>query len=392
MKKLGLFIFDHLISTIILLLVIFLSVYFFVKYPYNTSKVYYKANIETSMEVSEIDKDFFMSKLKKEDGTYSYSTFSSEDFFNSKDVKITKEGNVVTIYSPATFFISSSSSLSSDETSYKRFYNVLNLIFVKKSQGNTILATEEIIGKQADPLLSSLVGLAIGVVIIGVSYFFISRKYERTNIYDKKEVFKSPFSLSYWKCAINSITKLRIFDMCFIAILFALQLILKLVSIPSGFANLSLGVNFLVFASLAMMYGPFWGLIIGLASDVLGFFIFGSTGAFNVLYSVQAMLTGFTYGIFLYRTKFSFAKCFYSRLIVNIILNAIMGTALWGMPSVANFTEFSQYKTFFLYYELPKNIIYLIPQTILLFVYLKTIIPLLKGRKIIPESIINDIK
>ena len=59
--------------------------------------------------------------------------------------------------------------------------------------------------------------------------------------------------------------------MCLIAVLFALQILMKFVSIPSGFANLGIGLTYLIFAYICLIYGPIWGLIIGCGSDIVGF-------------------------------------------------------------------------------------------------------------------------
>ena len=43
-----------------------------------------------------------------------------------------------------------------------------------------------------------------------------------------------------------------------------------------------------------------------------------------------------------------------------------------------------------MYISLPKNIIFLIPQAILMFMFLKMIKPILKGRKIVPERLLGN--
>ena len=75
------------------------------------------------------------------------------------------------------------------------------------------------------------------------------------------------------------------------------------------------------------------------------------------------------------------------RCIVNIVINAIFGSYLWG--EVSNLT-FEGVRDYFMYISLPKNIIFLIPQAILMFMFLKMIKPILKGRKIVPESLLGN--
>ena len=180
---------------------------------------------------------------------------------------------------------------------------------------------------------------------------------------------------------------MKVFDLCFISLLFALQMLCKLIVIPTGFANLGIGITYLVFVFICMVYGPIWGLVIGFFRDILGFFIFPNGSFFYFGYTIQAMLTGFVYGLFLYRGKLSFSRCLFARIIVNIVINAIFGSYLWG--EVSNLT-FEGVRDYFMYISLPKNIIFLIPQAILMFMFLKMIKPILKGRKIVPESLLGN--
>ena len=197
--------------------------------------------------------------------------------------------------------------------------------------------------------------------------------------YDSGKIFKTPFSRKYWDKAIGSVRDMKIFDMCLIAILFALQLLMKFISIPSGFANLGLGLTYLIFAYICLIYGPIWGLIIGFSSDIFGFIM--KPTIFHPGYTLQAMLTGFVYGLFLYKTDLKFSKVLLCRIIINIFLNGIFGAFLWG--SYADLTLDATI-TYMNVVCLPKNIIYLIPQSALLYFFLKVSVPLLIKRNIVP--------
>jgi ECF transporter S component (folate family) len=168
--------------------------------------------------------------------------------------------------------------------------------------------------------------------------------------------------------------------MCLIAVLFALQLCLKLVSLPSGFSNLGIGLTYLIFSTIAMIYGPIWALIIGFLSDVIGFYIIPTGGVFHLGFTLQAMLSGFLYAIFLYKTDLRFSKVLLCRLIINILINGIYGAIL--MSSILGF-DFAGTVTYMLSVALPKNIIYLFPQAILMYYFLKGLSPVLKRRNII---------
>ena len=173
--------------------------------------------------------------------------------------------------------------------------------------------------------------------------------------------------------------------MCFLrSILFALQLLMKLISIPSGFSNLGLGLTYLIFAYICLIYGPIWGLIIGGASDIFGFIM--KPTIFHPGYTLQAMLTGFVYGLCLYRTDLKLSKVLLCRIIVNILLNGIFGAFLWG-----SYAELTREATITYMYAvtLPKNIIYLIPQSILLYGFLKMAVPMLTKKNIVPKGVIQ---
>ena len=149
-----------------------------------------------------------------------------------------------------------------------------------------------------------------------------------------------------------------------------MMLVCKLIPIPSGFGNLGLSFTYLFFSMISMIYGPIAGLVIGIFSDVLGYFIGGASGMFFPGYTLDAMLAGFVYGLCFYKTKLTFAKCLYARLIVNLFVNVVMGSLWYCIVYVGDFT-FDSYLTYVTIISLPKNLIYLLPQTILLFIVLR---------------------
>ena len=86
-----------------------------------------------------------------------------------------------------------------------------------------------------------------------------------------------------------------------------------------------------------MIYGPIAGLVIGIFSDVLGYFIGGASGMFFPGYTLDAMLAGFVYGLCFYKTKLTFAKCLYARLIVNLFVNVFVYAFVLAFVSVLAF-------------------------------------------------------
>ena len=138
-----------------------------------------------------------------------------------------------------------------------------------------------------------------------------------------------------------------------IAMLFALMMVCKIFALPSGFSNLGISLTYLFLSIIGLIYGPIAGLTIGFFSDVLGYFLFDKSGqAFYIGYSIQAMLAGFTYGLFFYKTKITFTKCFFSRLIVNLLLNVVWGSICLGDIMVYDYETIKMYA---LIIALPKN-------------------------------------
>ena len=101
------------------------------------------------------------------------------------------------------------------------------------------------------------------------------------------------------------------------------------------------------------------------------------------------MLTGFIYGIFFYKKKITFTNCLLARFFVNIIINVGLGSIWWGI--VYNL-EGEALRAYTMLTALPKNIIYLLPQSILLFIVFKFIAKPLARFGLIDDKIANNVE
>lgn len=205
-------------------------------------------------------------------------------------------------------------------------------------------------------------------------------------------MFKHPFYKSFWKSSVKPLTKVK--DITTIAMLFALMLVCKLIPIPSGFGNLGLGITYLFFATIAMIYGPVYGFVIGIFSDIIGFFIDSGGGIFHLGYTLQAALTGFVYGLCFYKTKVTFTKVFVCRLIINILINVIYGSFLYVIVFYPEqIKEPGRLKELYTSYmtllSLPKNIIWLLPQSLLLYYVLVAIRNPLTKLKLLDKAVLD---
>ena len=352
---------------------------------YNQQCTTYSIDVESSkINHPGINADFFLDALRKADGTYSYSSVKPKQFFDNDDIVISQENNKITITIKAKYFIGSEESVIS-YSSEERFVKVLKKVMLFHDKEAIVSSAKT--ASYFTPYKIGIISLAVGFSITMVAFLFIRKKLTSIDemIYDNKEFFKTPFNKGFWIKAIDEIRNLKVFNMCFISILFALQLSLKLIRIPSGFSNLGLGITYLIFAYICLIYGPIWGLIIGFGSDVIGFMM-KPDNVFHIGYTVQAMLTGFVYGACLYKTDLRFSKVLVARIIVNILLNAIYGSFLYA--SIANLNSDATLAYFYAV-MLPKNIIYLIPQSLLLYGFLKLSVPLLISKKILSKKVIH---
>ena len=164
--------------------------------------------------------------------------------------------------------------------------------------------------------------------------------------------------------------------------------VVRFIPIPSGFGNLGISLSAFFFALIGLIYGPSIGFIIGIISDIFGFFVFPDGYPFHPGYTIQAGLTGLTYGLLFYKTKVSFSKVLFARLIVNIVLNGILGSLCWG--DVADLSREAT-RTYMFSLSIPKNVVYLLPQSIAIWLFFKALAPALKALLIVDSRICDDI-
>lgn len=211
--------------------------------------------------------------------------------------------------------------------------------------------------------------------------------------YDNEEIFKTIFHKNYIKKAIKAVSKTK--DIVIIGLLFGMMLVCKLIPLPSGFGDLGISFTYLFFAIIALIYGPIYGFGIGIMSDVIGFMIRPS-GYFFIGYTLQAALSGMIYGLCFYRTKINYGKVLLSRILINMLMNVLFGSILYTIV----FTEFKLFskeffdfvKSYAILVSLPKNIFYLLPQSLLLYFVIKRVAPILNHFELMDDRIYHHIK
>ena len=406
-KKMKIAFKKYIIELVIFIFIGFLIGFFVTDLIFNNYFCYDEFTIETTSSPNYIfSEEYFNNRVKALDDYYNYSkdgkyklTANIEYATIPHAYKYEEVGtNTYKISIQARIFkdtyLSKSQTISSGESRCKNnVTKILTLSIPEYNNGTNIIPANTPVaikilndgaftlsGHNNPYLFGGVAAILMGIITFSL-FFIVYRSRNKDyflDISDNKNIFKSPFHKEYWKGQLKIFKNVK--DLVIVSMLFGLMLVCKMLPLPSGFGSLGISFTFIFFSIIAMIYGPMTGLIIGALSDVLGFFIFPSGGMFFPGYTLDAMFAGFTYGICFYKTKITFTKCLFARMIVNLIINVVFGS-LWYMfvyvfinMSDSTFNDyFNAYITYLFAISLPKNLVYLLPQSILLFIALKAL-------------------
>lgn len=184
------------------------------------------------------------------------------------------------------------------------------------------------------------------------------------------ECFPSPFHRDYWKHAVSEFGNPR--TIIIAAMITALRIILRSLSIPLIPNALYISVGFFANALGSMIYGPLVGLASGAISDTLGAFLFPH-GDYFFPYILIAMSSSFIFGLFFYRARLSVGRVILARFTVVLVCNIIL-TPVIMRCYYAYFGIDSTYKFFTLARTL-KNAALLPAEALLLSLFLFAIVP-----------------
>lgn len=365
----------------------------------NDSVSYYEATFEVN-DIENIDYEkfldiTFLNEIKENGANGKYQGINVEKMIANDDFSYTINNNNITIVTKAKyyeeFFISSSNSVGTRAKMFIKDSVIAacdeNAIIIFKNGKDIVELKNSVNGKYK---ISVIVAIAFLIIELIVAAFLF--KYKNNNNVENENNISNCFQRKYWNLAAKPLNKVK--DITTIAMLFALMLVCKLIPIPSGFGNLGLSFTYLFFAIVAMIYGPIYGFVIGVFSDVIGFFVSGSSGIFHLGYTMQAALTGFIYGLCLFKTKIRFSNVLLCRLLINVLINALYGSFLYVLvfytdDSMTFQRFFELFKSYMLLLSLPKNIVYLLPQSILLYYVIKATTPVLNRFNLIDKTITN---
>lgn len=118
------------------------------------------------------------------------------------------------------------------------------------------------------------------------------------------------------------------------ALLLAMDVIFYKISIGPAFAPVTFG--FISMALMGYIYGPIWGGVLEMISNILCFTVFGS-GSFQIAFLIAAFLGGFINGVFLYRKKVNVFSVILAQLIIMIPISLLLNSWLMSILFNTNF-------------------------------------------------------
>ena len=104
-------------------------------------------------------------------------------------------------------------------------------------------------------------------------------------------------------------------------LLSALNVVLGMFEIVIVPQSLYLTFGYISVSSLGYLCGPFICAIAGVINDLLKFFV-NPQGEFFIGFTINELVAGFIYGLFLYKKKPTFLRCFCCKATVNILINS----------------------------------------------------------------------
>lgn len=189
---------------------------------------------------------------------------------------------------------------------------------------------------------------------------------------DPNALYPSPFCPAYWRQALADLKNPRIltFSALMIAACWALGLVPS-IQLPM---SVKISWGFLARSLCSMVGGPLNALVFGLAEDTVTYLLH-PTGPYFPGYALTTMLGNFTYALFLYRARLSVTRIFVAKLLTNV-----QNVALGSLWSAILYGEAYRY---IMIERLVKNVITLLPQTVILCLLFAALLPILRRARLI---------
>ena len=109
-------------------------------------------------------------------------------------------------------------------------------------------------------------------------------------------------------------------DYIYMALLISINIILvRFFSFQTSVVRISFG--FIPISLAGIMFGPFWGGITAVLSDIIGMLINSKGMAYFFPFTISEFLYGFTFGIFFYNKKITFKRILICVSLQFILIN-----------------------------------------------------------------------
>lgn len=138
------------------------------------------------------------------------------------------------------------------------------------------------------------------------------------------ELFRTPFSRAYWRCAFRELKSVKMLAVA--AILLAARVALKPLSIPLS-PTLSINFGFFINALGAMIFGPVVAVLSAAVSDTLGCILFPN-GAYFFPFIFTEIAGSLLFALFLYRAPLTGWRVTLSRFAVCFLVNLVIQTPI----------------------------------------------------------------
>ncbi|MBE5775207.1 MAG: folate family ECF transporter S component [Clostridiales bacterium] len=181
-------------------------------------------------------------------------------------------------------------------------------------------------------------------------------------------LFKTPFSRSYWAQAASEFKKNRV--LIFAALMIALRVVLKMVSIPIG-VDMRINTAFFINAYGAAVFGPVVAIVAAGISDILGCIVF-PTGAYFFPFMFVEMAGSLFYALCFYRTKISAGRIILATFLINFGVNIVINTPImmlyYDMIMGKYYAPFDMMR-------IVKNLVEMPVESFLLIIFFRAVIP-----------------
>ena len=197
-----------------------------------------------------------------------------------------------------------------------------------------------------------------------------------------KPLFRSPFSGQYWRESAAVLRSVRILTVS--AALLALGAVLQAyfcIPLVIFGTEQKITATFLVMSVSSMIFGPLVAIPAGFILDTVAFLL-RPDGTYMFWFAFVIVLKYLIYALFFFRQKITFRRVAVSHVLTTFLCNIILNSTLIYLFFSSRSTAYWIY----LLARIPKNLILVIPELILIWLFMKAICPALARMKLIPAE------